>query len=213
MARRATPSYKKQTNAQIRAAVKSSEPVAAETPRRGRKAKAVMPEQVEPSLADSFFPGGQEAADTGAEIGSSPPAKARRGRKPKAHPDAGMPATIDAYTGVDAENAALELVPSSGDDEQSDVQTDSTAVLSASPRKTRRRRDAQGELPTKASTDGVAASQQVQSSAARWDANTGTTTFDWPVIEQVAASDGPNQAMAKLLLAARAEGADSRWPF
>jgi hypothetical protein len=32
------------------------------------------------------------------------------------------------------------------------------------------------------------------------------------VIEQVAASDGPNQAMAKLLLAARAEGANSRWP-
>ena len=212
MARRATSSSKKQTNAQTRAAAKSSEPVAAETPRRGRKAKSVMPEQVEPSLVDSFFPGGQEATDTGAEVGSNPPAKARRGRKPKAHPDAGMPPTIDADTGVDSENA-LELVPSSGDDEQSDVQTDSTAVLSPSPRKTRRRRDAQDELQTKASTAAVVASQQAQSSAARWDAHTGTTTFDWPAIEQVAASDGPNQAMAKLLLAARAEGASSRWPF
>jgi hypothetical protein len=210
MARRATSSSKKQT----RAAAKSSEPVAAETPRRGRKAKAVMPEQVEPSLADSSFPGGQEAADTGAEIGASPPAKARRGHKPKAHPDAGMPATLGADTVVDAKNAALEVVPSSGDVEQSDVETDSIAVLSESPRKTRRRRrDAQGELPTKASTDAAAASQQAHSSAARWDANTGTTTFDWPAIEQVAASDGPNQAMAKLLLAARAEGADSPWPF
>ena len=209
MARRATSSSKKQTNALTIAAAKSSEPVAAETPRRGRKAKAVALEQVEPSLADSFFPGGQEAADTGAEIGSSPPAKARQGRKPKAHSDAGMPATLDA----DTENAALKPVPSSGDDEPSDVQTDSTALLSTSPRKTPRRRDAQGELPTKASTDAAAASQQAHSSAAKWDANTGRTTFDWPAIEQVAASDGPNQAMAKLLLAARAEGADSRWPF
>ena len=213
MARRATSSSKKQTNTQTRAAAKSFEPVAAETSRRGRKAKSVMPEQVEPSLADSFFPGGQEAADTGAGIGASPTAKARRGRKPKAHPDAGMPATLGADTGADAESAALEVVPSSGDDQQPDVQTDNTAVVSASPRTTRRRRDAQGELPTKASTDAVAASQQAHSSAARWDAHTGTTTFDWPAIEQVAASDGPNQAMAKLLLAARAEGADSRWPF
>ncbi len=213
MARRATSSSKKQTNAQTRAAAKPSEPAAAETPRRGRKAKSVMPEQMEPSLADSFFPGGQEAADTGAEVGSSPPAKARRGRKPKEHPDAKMLATIDADTGVDTANTPFEVIPSRGDDEQSDGQTDSTAVLSASPRKTRRRRDAQGESPTKASTDAVAASEQAQSSAARWDANTRTTTFDWPVIEQVAASDGPNQAMAKLLLAARAEGASSRWPF
>jgi len=37
--------------------------------------------------------------------------------------------------------------------------------------------------------------------------------FDWPAIEQVAAQDGPNQGMAKLLVAARAEGGQSRWPF
>jgi len=37
--------------------------------------------------------------------------------------------------------------------------------------------------------------------------------FDWPAIERVAAQGGPNQAMAKLLVAARAEGAQSRWPF
>ena len=209
MARRATPSSKKQTNAQTRAAAKSPEPVAAETPRRGRKAKAVMPEQVEPPLADTLFPGAQEAADTGAKVEPSPPAKARRARKPKADPDAGMPPTIDADTAADAENATLELAPSSGD-EQSNGPTAGTA---APPRKTRRRRDTMDEQPTKASTDTAAAPQQAQSPAARWDANTGTTTFDWPVIEQVAAADGPNQAMAKLLLAARAEGAGSRWPF
>jgi len=50
-------------------------------------------------------------------------------------------------------------------------------------------------------------------SAARLDAVTGMATFDWPAIAQVAGTPGPNQAMAKLLLAARAEGANSRWPF
>ncbi len=49
--------------------------------------------------------------------------------------------------------------------------------------------------------------------AARWDAASDRVTFDWPTIERTAAQDGPNQAMAKLLVAARAEGANSRWPF
>jgi len=49
--------------------------------------------------------------------------------------------------------------------------------------------------------------------AARWDRATDTVQFDWPEIEQAASRDGPNQAMAKLLVAARAEGADSRWPL
>ena len=53
----------------------------------------------------------------------------------------------------------------------------------------------------------------MQPSAARWDAKTGTASFDWSAIEHVAETPGPNQPMAKLLLAARAEGASSRWPF
>ena len=49
--------------------------------------------------------------------------------------------------------------------------------------------------------------------AAHWDRATDTVQFDWPEIEQTASQDGPNQVMAKLLVAARAEGAQSRWPF
>ncbi len=49
--------------------------------------------------------------------------------------------------------------------------------------------------------------------AAHWDRRADLVRFDWPAIEQTAAQDGLNQAMAKLLLAARAEGARSRWPF
>jgi hypothetical protein len=49
--------------------------------------------------------------------------------------------------------------------------------------------------------------------AARWDRVSDTVSFDWTAIERTAAQNGPNQAMAKLLLAARAEGAHSRWPL
>ncbi len=49
--------------------------------------------------------------------------------------------------------------------------------------------------------------------AAHWDRATDTVRFEWAEIERTAAQRGPNQAMAKLLVAARAEGANSRWPF
>lgn len=61
-----------------------------------------------------------------------------------------------------------------------------------------------------------AASQGVSGQAkpaARWDRAADTVQFDWPAIERTAAQDGPNQVMAKLLVAARAEGANSRWPL
>ena len=50
-------------------------------------------------------------------------------------------------------------------------------------------------------------------SAAQWDPAADTVQFDWAEIEQTASRPGPNQVMAKLLVAARAEGANSRWPF
>lgn len=49
--------------------------------------------------------------------------------------------------------------------------------------------------------------------AAQWDHATDTAQFDWSEIERTASQQGPNQVMAKLLIAARAEGANSRWPF
>jgi len=49
--------------------------------------------------------------------------------------------------------------------------------------------------------------------AAYWDRAANAVHFDWPAIEQIASHEGPNQGMAKLLVAARAEGANSRWPL
>ena len=211
MARRATSPSKKQTKAQTRASARMSEPTGTAAPRRGRKAKSTNSEPTEPSLTDIFFPGGEEPAEPGAEVGSDLPVKARRGRKPKAQPDEQATASMTADEGVQAESAP-ELALSSGG-EPSNAPENSSVAPSVSPRKTRRRRDPQGQGKSEASKDSAAASLPLQHAAARWDADIGTATFDWPSIEQVAAADGPNQAMAKLLLAARAEGANSRWPF
>ena len=49
--------------------------------------------------------------------------------------------------------------------------------------------------------------------AARRNRASDTVSLDWPAIERTAAQHGPNQAMAKLLIAARAEGTQSRWPL
>ncbi len=58
-----------------------------------------------------------------------------------------------------------------------------------------------------------AASEAAYPKAAHWDQATGAVRFDWAEIEQTASKPGPNQVMAKLLIAARAEGANSRWPL
>jgi len=75
--------------------------------------------------------------------------------------------------------------------------------------------DAQPRTPT---SDPPRSSRSLDTSvtskpAARWDKATDAVRFDWPEIERTAAQPGPNQGMAKLLVAARAEGANSRWPF
>jgi len=50
-------------------------------------------------------------------------------------------------------------------------------------------------------------------SAASWDRAADTVRFDWIEIARTATQAGPNQGMAELLVAARAEGANSRWPL
>ena len=212
MARRSTSPSNKQMKARTTASAKTSEPIAAEAPRRGRKAKSTTSEPAEPSLTGIFVPGGEEPAETGAEIGSSLPVKARRARKLEAHSDKQAPPSLAAENSGRAESPPPELTQNS-DGEPLTVETDSSSSPSASPRRTRRRRNTHDERQPEASMNIAAASQPMQQAAARWDADTGTATFDWPSIEQVAAADGPNQTMAKLLLAARAEGANSRWPF
>ena len=144
-----------------------------------------------------------------------PSAKARRGRKPKA----------DAITteSADAAEAAMpvkpkSLAPEALAPEPPASEPELPAVEAKapkptpSPRKTRRNREPEASAPPPLD---IADESPVEThaAAAQWHAETGTVTFDWPAIEQVAAAEGPNQPMAKLLLAARTEGATSRWPF
>ena len=145
------------------------------------------------------------------------PTKARRGRKPK---------VSSALETAEASAAGIAL---SSDDQTSVVEA-VDLVSALIPVKARRKRtiNSQPSQPRSASqADPIddleidaslarevdAGTPAIESSAAKWNAAMGTISFDWPAIEQTAAAQGPNQVMAKLLLAARAEGANSRWPF
>ncbi len=72
-------------------------------------------------------------------------------------------------------------------------------------------------LTTAASNTALSGSSQNAATSAKpvahWDRATDTVRFDWAEVERTASQDGPNQVMAKLLVAARAEGANSRWPL
>ncbi|MGI4795338.1 MAG: hypothetical protein ACRYG8_14945 [Janthinobacterium lividum] len=146
------------------------------------------------------------------------PAKARRGRKPK---------VSSALETAEASAAAM----AANSDDQTSVVEAVDLVSAPVPVKARRKRtiNTQPSQPQSAlqadpiddarETDASLAHEvdagtpAVASSVAKWNAAMGTISFDWPAIEQTAAAQGPNQVMAKLLLAARAKGANSRWPF
>ncbi len=188
-----------------------SEPAATRGPRRGMKAKPRDIQPTEMSVTDAFFPGGDDMAASVSEPGSNLPIKARRGRKPKSQPVPEPSASVDGRT---SESSASAQENPSTKNAEPDVVADNAATPSASqPRRTRRERQAQTVAQPPASTADTSRPSAPHSPAAGWDAETGTATFEWSIIEQVAATGGPNQVMAKLLLAARAEGANSRWPF
>lgn len=125
------------------------------------------------------------------------PAPARRGRPRKAAPTAPsmQEDSSDAIMGV----ADTDLVIGSDLPNNTDG-TEQNAAESE---------PADGTAAPPAVLDAATTSKP----AAQWDRTTDTAHFDWPEIERTASQQGPNQVMAKLLIAARAEGANSRWPF
>lgn len=137
-----------------------------------------------------------------ASMPDSAPVQGRAGRRPKVRDAAATPSLIEqaleqqpepdasqpAAIGDDALIAEMAYPVSAG--EGNGVPADGTAPAPPSQ-----------NTPTPAKA------------AARWDRATDTVQFDWPEIERTASQGGPNQVMAKLLVAARAEGANSRWPL
>ena len=134
------------------------------------------------------------------------PAPARRGRPPRASKATPKPSAEEA--GSAPSTAAAEAEATTGPN---------GAIMPTSEPM-----DA-GEAPADAAAAEMAAAEPTpppakdapvpSKPAARWDPAADTVQFDWPEIEQTASRPGPNQVMAKLLVAARAEGATSRWPF
>ncbi len=179
--------------------------------RRGRKPTAAEP--IEFALVEDGDTEGAQAVEAEAATVTpvEKPARGKPGPKPKPRPELAMPTLSEAdeqQPAMDLDQPAAALESTLGQDdamiaELADlVSTDDGGAPASS--------DAGADdVPPVATQDG---SEQAKP-AAQWDRAADTVQFDWPAIERTAAQDGPNQVMAKLLVAARAEGANSRWPL
>ncbi len=158
--------------------------------RRGRKATAAPPPPGLPSAAGS---GDLAPSNGGAGVRNADPTGTPRrrgpGRKPK--PSAAAPPSRGDAGGRQQPKPRKAKVEAAAD-----LLGDAPAAAPPTP-------------PPQAASGGSAPVRR----AAHWDRAADTVQFDWPEIERTAMADGPNQGMAKLLVAARAEGATSRWPL
>ncbi len=193
-------------------------PAPSTSARRGRppKVRAALPGAPAATAAEDAAASPADVAAAGAvESGTS--LQSRRGRKPRQEAADAAPALpLEAIVGT----AAAEASPAAGGPQPDGDEDSAMPAETALPVS-----DAAGSGPGAAEHGGGAQAVDAESPspsldmpgraqpAARWDPASDGVTFDWPAIERTAARDGPNQAMAKLLVAARAEGANSRWPL
>ena len=188
--------------------------------RRGRKpTTAASPEPLATMDSDDAA-GGTADADGSIADPVAAPVRKRPGPKPKQRAGAAEAAPsqddAEATSGQEtqAPGAVPELIsvadgaPEAETDGQQDQQVQLRGSEAATPEATSASA-ASDAAPTGPSQDAAAPAQP----AAQWDRATDTVRFDWAEIERTASQGGPNQAMAKLLVAARAEGANSRWPL
>ncbi len=187
--------------------------------RRGRKPKvAAASPTMAPSIQDDDPASTAADAAVAAPAESSTPARGRRGRTPGPRADA-MEPTLPLAASLDP--VAAEASPSADGPEPAGEEGDAMIAEMAFPVSSEPN-DGTGpkerEQAAALSEDAEPSSLPHDTSApvtpaARWDWASDRASFDWPAIERMAAQHGPNQAMAKLLIAARAEGAHSRWPL
>ena len=185
--------------------------------RRRRKPKAAASPEPLATMDSDDAAGGTADADGSIADPVVSPMRKRPGPKPKQQAGAAEAAPFRknarAKPGREAPapDADPEPMPVAGDKPDADVAGQQKQV------------DGQGSAMLQATLDPAASdtaspgsSQNTATSAqpaAQWDRETDTVQFDWAEIGRTASQDGPNQAMAKLLVAARAEGANSRWPL
>ena len=185
--------------------------------RRGRKPKAAaLPESLAMMDSDDAA-GGTADADGSIADPIAAPARKRPGPKPKQRAGAAEAAPLQEDAEVKPgrkariPDATPKPMPAADDTPHAETAG--------------RQEQAHGRVPaTLETTPNLATSDAASTGssrsvatpaqpAAHWDRTADTVRFEWAAIEQMATQDGPNQAMAKLLVAARAEGANSRWPL
>jgi hypothetical protein len=181
--------------------------------RRGRKPKAAASPEPLATM-------GSDDAAAGIANPVAAPVRKRPGPKPKqrAGRDAAapLPKGARAKPGRKARTSvaspepisAADGKPDAGTDGQQDQQEQLRSYEPGTPEPTSA--SAASNAAASSSSQNAATSAQP---AAHWDRAADTVRFDWVEIERTASQDGPNQVMAKLLVAARAEGANSRWPL
>jgi len=182
--------------------------------RRGRKPKAAALSSALPLAAGI---GGPATADTPKAGPAEVPGRRGPGRKPKQAAGAGIASSVQddgaASQGQTSPQPEAEAIPDLIEDDAPAVAAASQAGAAADSA------PAQPDLDPSRSADETAqplpeaGASNPAKPAAHWDCTTDRVQFDWPAIEPAATRDGPNRGMAKLLVAARAEGAQSRWPF
>lgn len=172
--------------------------------RRGRKPKTSEP--IEFAAATNGAVEEAEAVEVEAATVTpvEKPARGKPGPKPKPRSKAAAPALPEQDDGQP--DIVLEQAPDQDDAMIAEMAYPVSADVGGA---TTSSDNGMYDASSAASQGG---SEQAKS-AARWDRAADKVQFDWPEIERTALQNGPNQVMAKLLVAARAEGANSRWPF
>ncbi|MGI4944516.1 MAG: hypothetical protein ACRYHQ_28810 [Janthinobacterium lividum] len=184
--------------------------------RRGRKPKAAAPPEPLATMDSDDAAGSTADADASIAAPAAAPMRKRPGPKPKQRAGAAEAAPSRDKPGRGA--LAPEIIPEpmsatarkpgaglpGQQDRKEQVQGNKPVPLQATPGAA-----ASGAARSDSSRNAAASTQP----AAHWDRATDAVRFDWAEINRTASQDGPNQVMAKLLVAACAEGANSRWPF
>ena len=185
--------------------------------RRGRKPKAAASPEPLATMDSDDAVGGSVDADGSITDPVTAPVRKRPGPKPKQRAGTAEAASLrdDAEPTPEQEaqapDADLEPMPAAGDKPDADVAGQQEQVDDQGPATLQATPDpAASDAASSGSSQNAAASAQP---AAQWDRKTDTVQFDWAEIEHTASQDGANQVMAKLLVAARAEKANSRWPL
>ena len=188
--------------------------------RQGRKPKAAAAAEPLATMDSDDAVGGVADADGSIADSVAAPVRKRPGPKPKQRVGGDAAAPLRKGAGAKpgrkarASDATPEPMlaadsrPDVGTEGQQDQQQQRRGPEPATPEPASA--SAASNAEPSGSSQNAATSAQ---SAARWDRAADTVRFDWAEIKRTASQDGPNQVMAKLLVAARAEGATSRWPL